>query len=40
VLQAREGLDDECRRLVDVVDRQSGRLLALVEDLRSINPKE
>ena len=40
VLKLREGLDDECRRLVDVVDRQSSRLLALVEDLRSVNPKE
>lgn len=40
VLKVREGLDDECRRLVDVVDRQSARLLALVEDLRSVNPKE
>jgi len=40
VLKLREGLDDECRRLVDVVDRQSARLLALVEDLRSVNPKE
>jgi PAS domain S-box-containing protein len=40
VLKLREGLDDESRKLVDVVDRQSGRLLALVEDLRSVNPKE
>jgi PAS domain S-box-containing protein len=40
VLKLREGLDDECRKLVDVVDRQSSRLLALVEDLRSVNPKE
>jgi PAS domain S-box-containing protein len=40
VLKDREGLDDECRKLVDVVDRQSARLLALVDDLRSINPKE
>jgi PAS domain S-box-containing protein len=40
VLKLREGLDDECRKLVDVVDRQSARLLALVEDLRSVNPKE
>ena len=40
VLKLREGLDDECRRLVEVVDRQSARLLALVEDLRSVNPKE
>ncbi len=39
-LRLREGLDDECRRLVDVVDRQSSRLLALVDDLRSINPKD
>lgn len=40
VLKGREGLDDECRKLVDVVDRQSSRLLALVDDLRSVNPKE
>ena len=40
VLKARQELDGECRKLVDVVDRQSTRLLALVEDLRSINPKE
>jgi len=40
VLKLREGLDDECRKLIDVVDRQSSRLLALVEDLRSVNPKE
>jgi len=40
VLKLREGLDDECRKLVDVVDRQSSRLLALVEDLRSVNPRE
>jgi hypothetical protein len=36
----RDGLDDECRKLVDVVDRQSARLIALVDDLRSVNPKE
>jgi PAS domain S-box-containing protein len=35
-----DGLDPECRKMVDVIDRQSTRLLALVEDLRSINPKE
>ena len=40
LLQRREELDEECRKMVDVVDRQSARLLALVEDLRSINPKE
>src|SRR5262245_1105959 len=40
VMKLRQDLDDECRKLVDVVDRQSNRLLALVEDLRSVNPKE
>jgi PAS domain S-box-containing protein len=40
LLKCREELDEECRKMVDVVDRQSARLLALVEDLRSVNPKE
>jgi len=40
VMKLRKDLDDECRKLVDVVDRQSARMLALIEDLRSINPKE
>jgi len=40
VLKRREALDEESRKMVDVVDRQSARLLALVEDLRSVNPKE
>jgi PAS domain S-box-containing protein len=40
VMKLRDGLDDECRKLVDVVDRQSARLLALVDDLRSVNPKD
>jgi PAS domain S-box-containing protein len=39
-MKLREDLDDECRKLADVVDRQSARLLALVDDLRSVNPKE
>jgi PAS domain S-box-containing protein len=39
-LKRRDGLDEECRNLVDVVDRESSRLLALIEDLRSINPRE
>jgi PAS domain S-box-containing protein len=39
-LKHREGLDEEASKLVEVVDRQSARLLALVEDLRSVNPKE
>jgi PAS domain S-box-containing protein len=36
----RVDLDPECRKMVELVDRQSRRLLALVEDLRTINPKE
>jgi PAS domain S-box-containing protein len=39
-LKRQKSLDPECRKMVEVVDRQSTRLLALVEDLRSINPKE
>jgi PAS domain S-box-containing protein len=35
-----DSLDPECRRMVDIVDRQTTRLQALVEDLRTINPKE
>jgi nitrogen-specific signal transduction histidine kinase len=34
------GLDDDCRKMVEVVDRQTTRLLSLVEDLRRVNPKE
>jgi PAS domain S-box-containing protein len=40
VLKRRDGLDEECRKMVEIVDRQSARLLALVEDLRRINPRE
>jgi PAS domain S-box-containing protein len=35
-----DSLDTECRKMVDIIDRQTTRLLALVEDLRTINPKE
>ncbi len=35
-----DSLDPECRKMVDIVDRQTTRLQALVEDLRTINPKE
>jgi PAS domain S-box-containing protein len=35
-----ESLDPECRKMVEIVDRQTTRLQALVEDLRTINPKE
>ena len=33
-------LDDESLKMVEIVDRQSARMLALIEDLRRINPKE
>jgi PAS domain S-box-containing protein len=39
-LKRNRGLDEECRKMVEVVDRQSSRLLSLVEDLRRINPRE
>ena len=39
-LKRQESLEAECRKMVEVVDRQSARLLALVEDLRRINPRE
>ena len=39
-LKRQDGLNAECMKMVEVVDRQSSRLLALIEDLRSINPKE
>ena len=35
-----DALDPECRKMVDIVDRQTHRLLALVEDLRRVNPKD
>ena len=35
-----DGLDPDSRKAVEVLDRQSTRLLALVEDLRRINPKD
>jgi PAS domain S-box-containing protein len=39
-LKRQDGLDEECKKMVEVVDRQSTRLLGLVEDLRRINPRE
>jgi PAS domain S-box-containing protein len=39
-LKRHDGLDAESRKMVEVVDRQSARLLALVDDLRRINPRE
>jgi hypothetical protein len=35
-----DSLDPECRKMVDIVDRQTHRLLTLVEDLRRVNPKD
>ena len=35
-----DSLDPECRKMVDVVDRQTHRLLALVEDLRRVKPQD
>ena len=40
ILRQRKDLDAECRKVVDVVDRQSARLIALVDDLRRVNPRE
>jgi PAS domain S-box-containing protein len=39
-LKRQDAIDAECMKMVEVVDRQSARLLALVEDLRRINPSE
>jgi PAS domain S-box-containing protein len=33
-------LDEESMKMVEIVDRQSARMLALVEDLRRINPRD
>jgi PAS domain S-box-containing protein len=35
-----DSLDADCRKMVEIVDRQTNRLLQLVEDLRKVNPKE
>ncbi|HKQ28845.1 MAG TPA: PAS domain-containing protein [Burkholderiales bacterium] len=39
-MKRHNSLDPECRKMVEVIDRQSARLLALVEDLRNINPRD
>ena len=39
-LKRHDGLDAECKRMIEVIDRQSSRMLALVEDLRNINPRD
>jgi signal transduction histidine kinase len=38
-LLKRQELNADCRKAVDAIERQSERMLQLVEDLRSINPK-
>jgi PAS domain S-box-containing protein len=38
-LLKRQELNADCRKAVESIERQSGRMLQLVEDLRSINPK-
>lgn len=35
-----KNLDEEAAKAVEMIERQTGRLLALVEDLRRVNPKE
>lgn len=35
-----QGLAEDSLKALDIIDRQTSRLLALVEDLRRINPKE
>jgi signal transduction histidine kinase len=40
LLKGSPGLDADAKKAVEVIERQSGRLLGLVEDLRRINPKE
>ena len=36
----RKNLDADARKSVEMIERQTGRLLGLVEDLRRINPRE
>ena len=39
-LKRSASLDAESRKAVEVIERQAERLLAIIEDLRKINPKE
>ncbi len=39
-LKRSPALDADSRQAVEVIERQAERLLALIEDLRRINPKE
>jgi signal transduction histidine kinase len=39
-LKAGGNLDDKCREAVETIERQTQRLSALVEDLRSVNPRD
>jgi signal transduction histidine kinase len=38
-LKRSPSLDADSRKAVEVIERQAERLLALVEDLRKVNPK-
>ncbi len=40
LLKRMNGLDAQARNTLEVIERNAGRLAALVEDLRSVNPKE
>ncbi len=40
VLKHSPGLDADARKAVELIERQADRMLALVEDLRRINPRE
>jgi hypothetical protein len=39
-LMRRTALDADAQRAADLIERQSNRVLALMEDLRRLNPKE
>lgn len=40
LLKRMDGLDPEARKAVDTIERHTARLVGLVDDLRTINPKE
>lgn len=40
LLKLADGLDEDGRKAVDIIERHTTRLVGLVEDLRRINPKE
>jgi signal transduction histidine kinase len=40
LLKRMDGLSPEARKAVETIERHTTRLVGLVDDLRSINPKE